>query len=307
MAKQERPPRLTVLLVTYEQEDYVAEALNSVMDQDVEGPVEIVVADDASTDGTLEIVSSYQGRDPRFRFRVLDHSINQGITRNYQRAFAACETEYVAVLEGDDYWISPEKLSRQVSFLERHPECPMCAVNYLVYEEPLGRFTPRTDQRSGVRLLTARDQIADNLASNFSTSMYRLSELRRLPPSLFETTSYDWIVNICVARQGPIGFIEEPMSVYRLHPGGAWTGSSRLEQLQAQLDVLADYDAVTEGDFHDEFATLRTRLEETIAGLGEADGPVGAPPPATGTAWRTIKKGLDRLTGANGRDTGSSR
>ena len=182
--------RLSVLLVTFNQERYVEEALRSLLGQSVDGTIQVVVADDGSTDRTLDIIEEYEGRDARFHFTFLDHRSNRGITKNYQRGFAACEGEYVAILEGDDYWISPHKLRRQAEFLDAHWECDMCAVNYFVYREERAEFTPRTTVGRGYRYLSARDQIAENLASNFSTCMYRRRALEALPTALFETTSY---------------------------------------------------------------------------------------------------------------------
>jgi len=109
-------PKLTVLLVTYNHECYIDQALESLFRQDFSGHIELVVADDASNDATLARIRRHEGRDDRFVFKYLGADTNVGITRNYQRGFAACNSEFVAVLEGDDHWCSPHKLSRQVAF-----------------------------------------------------------------------------------------------------------------------------------------------------------------------------------------------
>jgi glycosyltransferase involved in cell wall biosynthesis len=256
---------LSVLLVTYNQERYVDDALRSLFAQRIDGPIQLVVADDGSTDRTRDIIAGYEGTDDRFQFVYLDHGDNKGITKNYERGFAACTGLFVAVLEGDDYWVSPLKLARQLEFLDLHWECDLCAVNYFIYREEQAEFAPRAAVGQGFRHLTARDQIAANLASNFSTCMYRRSALRDLPAGLFDTTSYDWIVNICVARRSLIGFLEEPMSVYRLHNGGVWTQASLVRQLQSQLDLIPAYDALTDRLFTREFAVLARRLRRRLA------------------------------------------
>jgi glycosyltransferase involved in cell wall biosynthesis len=234
---------------------------------------------------------------------VLDTPSNLGITRNYQRAFASCTTDYVAVLEGDDYWSSPQKLRRQREFLDQQPQCPMCAVNFMVYEEAIGRFTPRTAPGPGTRMLSAADQIADNVAANFSTFMCRLSALRALPPRLFEITAYDWIISICLARMGPIGFIEEPMSVYRLHPGGVWTGATILDQLKTQLDIIPGYDALTDRTLHDEFSALAARLQTAIAACEGAEVAPSRDRPDEDT-WAAVKTRVRRLVRARPQDDG---
>jgi len=280
--------RLSVLLVTYNQERYIGQALRSLFGQIIDGPVEVIVADDASSDRTLDIIADHEGRDPRFRFTYLDHSANLGITRNYERGFAACTGEYVAVLEGDDYWVSPRKLQRQYDFLEAHWECDLCAVNYFIYEEERAEFTPRITPGDGHRFLGARNQIAENLASNFSTCMYRREALEALPAGLFDATSYDWIVNICIARTSLIGFLEEPMSVYRLHAGGVWTRTSYPDQLRAQLDAIPAYDALTDHVYHSEFGTLANRLRTTIAASHNGSAEGAAPTPQQPAPRRLI-------------------
>ena len=290
----ERYFRLSVLLVTFNQETYVRQALDTLLGQVIDGPIEVVVADDGSTDRTFDIIAEYEGRDPRFRFRYLDHAANVGITRNYQRGFAACAGQYVAVLEGDDYWISPEKLERQCAFLDSHWECDLCAVNYLTYEEDRAHFAARTTVGSGHRLLSARDQIADNLASNFSTCMYRKAALDALPPALFETKSYDWIVNICVARRSLIGFINEPMSVYRLHAGGVWTQTPHDDQVRSQLDLVPTYDALTEHIFSSEFRALTERLLSDLA-VHSHEATANGATPRTEALGRLIGRAPDGL------------
>lgn len=265
MPSPEKNYRLSVLLVTYNHERYIHQALQMLLKQQVDASVELVVADDQSSDATLEIIREYENKDARFHFKYLDSTTNLGVTRNYERAFAACTGTYVAVLEGDDYWVCPTKLKRQIDFLEAHWECDLCSVNYFVYVEDRSQFTARTAIGTGYRLVSARELIADNIVGNFSTCMYRKSALDALPHDLFRLKSYDWIVNICIARQSLIGFLEEPMSVYRLHSSGAWTQTSHIEKLQFQFDVIPAYDALTDFVFHEDFEKLANRLKHMIA------------------------------------------
>lgn len=256
--------KISILLVTYNHENHIHQALDALFGQVIEGPIELIVADDASSDGTVDIIKKYVEKDDRFTFKYLDNSKNLGITRNYERGFSACSGRYVAVLEGDDYWISPFKLQRQMDFLDAHWESDLCSVNYFVYEENLSHFYPRTTIGNGHRLIGARDLIADNLVGNFSTCMYRKSALEALPKELFDICSYDWIVNICVARNSMIGFLEEPMSVYRLHSNGVWSQTPHVEKLKSQLDMIPAYDALTGQVYHSEFEILSNRLQHMI-------------------------------------------
>jgi len=258
---------ISILLVTYNHENHIRQALDSLLGQLIEGPIELIVADDASSDNTLAIIRGYEGRDERFTFKYLDNTKNLGITKNYQRGFSACSGEYVAVLEGDDYWVSPLKLQRQTQILDTHWEAGLCSVNYFVYDERHSNFYPRTTIGNGHRLISSRDLIADNLVGNFSTCMYRKTALNALPSELFDIRSYDWIVNICVAETGMIAFLEEPMSVYRLHADGVWSQTSHLEQLKAQLEMIPPYDKLTHHTYHSEFELLSNRIKSDISNI----------------------------------------
>lgn len=258
-------PRLTVLLTTFNHADYVRRSVESILGQRMDEAFDIIVADDGSSDDTVQTLRGYAEANPHIGFTFLDASSNLGVTRNYQRAFAACRSEYVAIMEGDDYWCSPHKLARQLEFLDAHWECDVCGVNYYVFHEAACRFTLREPKTAGHTVYTARDLIADNIVSNFSTCMYRRSALVRLPDRFFDIRSYDWAANICVGRYSLIGFLREPMSVYRVHTGGAWNRLSDTERLESQLALIPEYDALTDGVFHSEFRALAGRLKRAIA------------------------------------------
>lgn len=270
---------ISVLLVSYNHEKHIRQALDALFKQVFDGPIELVVADDKSSDSTLSIIKEYEDVDSRFSFKYLDYSENLGITKNYERGLQACTFEYVAVLEGDDYWTSPRKLQRQADFLAEHWESDVCSVNYYVFQEDSAELSPRVPASTGHRFISARELIADNTVGNFSTCMYRRSALVRLPEGLFDIKSYDWITNIVLARNSLIGFLEEPMSVYRLHGGGVWTQTPHVDKLKAQLEVLPAYDAITDHVFHEDFERLSNHLRHaiTVSQFGHVAESVGQP------------------------------
>lgn len=260
-------PTISIVLITYNHEKYIDKALDGLFFQAISGWIEVVVADDFSKDNTLAKIKSRAQSQDRFDFVFLESSENVGITKNYQRAFAACKGQYVAVLEGDDYWISPKKLENQVNYLEEHLEVGLCSSNYYVFNQHECRFTTRCPTDGGVKTIGARDLIFDNIVGNFSTCMYRGAELQSLPPAIFELKAYDWIVNICIAKNSLIAFLPQPLSIYRVHSGGEWSKSTHIDKLKLQLSLLFDYDRVSGGVFHDEFLELSSRLQQSIAVL----------------------------------------
>jgi glycosyltransferase involved in cell wall biosynthesis len=271
-------PRLTVLIVTYNHEAYIRQAVESVLMQKLSERYQVIVADDGSTDKTRTIIDEiFSGslRAPPVRF--LDSAVNRGITENYRRSFAACDTEYVAIIEGDDYWIHPGKLAAQIAFLDKHLECAAVSANYFVYDENACRFTARATINTEFSYIDARGLINDNLIGNFSTCMYRLAALKAIPDALYLGTAYDWGVNICVARNALLGFLHTPFSVYRIHDRGTWNGLRQNERLAAHLEVVDHYNKATDFVFDTEFKALARRLNRSLLEAG-GDRPGGDRP-----------------------------
>ena len=130
-------PRVSVLLVTYNHAAFIDRALASIASQHFDGPLEVVVADDASDDDTVARIVQW-AEQTDFDVRVLPEQPRLGITQNYYRGFAACRGAYIAVLEGDDEWISEDKLALQVQLLEEHPDLSMTATRILLYDDLTG-------------------------------------------------------------------------------------------------------------------------------------------------------------------------
>jgi glycosyltransferase involved in cell wall biosynthesis len=255
-------PKASVLVVTYNHERYVRQALDSVLGQDAGFTVEVVIADDGSTDSTVARIREHPAAAD---IRLLPSDRNLGMTRNYQRGFAACRGEYVAVLEGDDVWISPGKLRTSVGFLDRRRECPLCFHRLLLYDERTGCFTVRPPPEATQRpYFAARDLARDNFIGNFSACVYRRDAIRRLDPALYGLDVSDWMFNIAMARQGCIGYVPEIMSVYRLHPGGTWSSQTPEEQWQHLVPLLHAYDEHLGFAFSAEFAAFQRAFVTAI-------------------------------------------
>ena len=95
--------KLSILLISYNQSEFVEEAIDSILNQNIPFDYELIIADDSSTDGTLELISNKLS-GTLIKYFVLTSKLNLGISKNYQRGFKACKGEYIAILEGDDYW-----------------------------------------------------------------------------------------------------------------------------------------------------------------------------------------------------------
>jgi len=115
-------PLVSVCIISYQQAPYIGRAIEGALAQKTTFPFEIVIGDDASTDGTCRVAQRYQ-RDYPDKIRVLTSERNRGKHWNYQRTERACRGTYLAYCDADDYWHHPGKLQLQADYLEAHPEC----------------------------------------------------------------------------------------------------------------------------------------------------------------------------------------
>ena len=105
-----QPPLVSILFITYNHAAYIRQALDGILMQQVPFELEIVVANDASTDETTAIIAEYVARMPHL-YQVLAYDVNLGVNRNVDRGLGACRGRYVALIEGDDYWTDRKKLA----------------------------------------------------------------------------------------------------------------------------------------------------------------------------------------------------
>src|SRR5437762_2202436 len=216
--------KLSVLVIVYNQARYVIQAIDSILMQEVDFDYEVVIGEDASTDGTREIVLDFEKRYPD-RIRVLlrdqagaeaDRAAGLGGKTNFIQSLKACRGEYIALLDGDDYWTDPGKLQRQVDFLDNHPDFAISCHNARMFyedgsKEPTNLIPP--DQKE-VSML--EDLLLANIIPTCST-VFRRELFGEFPDWFYTLKLGDWPLHILNAQHGKIGYINEVMASYRLH------------------------------------------------------------------------------------------
>ena len=268
------PPRVSILVITYNQEHLISQAINSILSQEVNFAYEIVIGEDASTDRTREIVVELGSQYPD-KIRVLlrdpeeadrDRRIGLAGKINYLTTLRECRGEYIAHLDGDDYFTSPHKLQRQVDFLDAHPECAICFHNVAaIYEN--GNAGPETLCSPEQKPIT---DIEELLWGNFIPAcsiMFRREPLLEIPDWFLTVKMGDWPLNILKAQQGKIGYIDEVMAAYRVHAAGVWTLRKRSHQILTSIRVLDNIDRDSAFKYHATIRGAKTRILFELAEL----------------------------------------
>jgi glycosyltransferase involved in cell wall biosynthesis len=228
-------PKVSVFMLTYNHEAWIASAIDSALAQVAPFPVEIVVADDCSNDGTRAIVREYAQRHPE-TIRTFLPERNLGVAGIWLQAARRCRGEYVAILEGDDYWTSPGKLARQAALLDSHRDWVSCFHGATLFDES-GRFPARPATPAFERHEFDLDEVLRACFIPFLTVMFRREALAAVPEWIFTYAWFDWLFHIHCARQGKIGHFEEDLAAYRVHEGGNWSARDRSSQIEEDIRV----------------------------------------------------------------------
>jgi glycosyltransferase involved in cell wall biosynthesis len=215
-------PKVSVCVVTYNQEHYIRECLQSIVDQKTNFDFEIIVGDDCSTDGTRTIVREFVERYPWLVTSIF-HGKNIGCQGNYLSVHNKALGRYIAHLDGDDYAL-PGKLQKQSDFLDRHPECNIVWHRVLVKNGKTGEVRP---DLLNVKLFpqggfTRSDIIRHIAIASHSSKMYRSAN------RAFDIPDFpllDWLVNIEQVQEGRACYVgDEILGVYRSGVGIASAG-----------------------------------------------------------------------------------
>jgi len=256
---------VSVLLVTYNHERFIERALSSIAMQRLDAPFEVVVSDDSSSDATLALVSAW-AETVDIPVRILPAQPRLGITLNYARGFASCRGRYVAVLEGDDEWLTIDKLQLQVDLLESDPALTMAASRILVYDDATGASAaePMLALDAMTATVTSDELAAYNWFATFSCCMFRAEILERLDPAIFETTAYDWLINMAVTVHGPAGFVPVVATLYRIHSTGTWSSTTELNRTDQIRRVIPRYVELLGGEAGRELTRLLHALDALL-------------------------------------------
>lgn len=229
---------VSIFLLTYNQEQFIAQTINSILMQKANFNFQIVIGEDCSADGTRSICKTFAEKYSN-KIKLLPAlEKNIGLIANYMRTIKACEGKYIAICDGDDYWIDENKLQKQVSFLEDNP-------NYsIVYSKLKKLFPDGTFKESVQRKFKQAGDFDDLVFENVIPSVTVLFRNRQnisVVPTWITNFPYgDWPTYLWILKDGgKIHFMDEITAVYRMHIGvSAQVRKSSSNTLLVNLGIL---------------------------------------------------------------------
>lgn len=225
-------PVVSVCVSTYQHGPYIRECLDSILAQEVSGPIEIIVGEDGSSDATRDICVEYARRRPDvIRLFLRDRGTSQypaglGTQRhmNLHWVHMSARAPYIALCEGDDYWIDPDKIELQRQHLDAHPELVMHGHRALIVDVHGNRMREWPNPQREV--LKARDVISRGGGICATNSlMFRTSLLKNPPDWYYLFPVSDTALATLAVVHGGIGFDNRILAAYRSDVPGSWTQS----------------------------------------------------------------------------------
>lgn len=266
-----KAPVVSVLMLAYNHGPYLVQAVEGVLAQQTDFKIELLIGEDFSTDNTREIAFRYQSQNSNL-IRVITADGNVGVQRNWQRLVLAGRGEFLAHLDGDDYWL-PDKLAPQITFLRQHLGCAAIYTNAMTVDETgrrIGLFNDVGEKQFSLAAMLRRGNFL-----NTSSMVFRAT-LRHVLLELNEPF-IDYRIHLRLARHGFLSQLSEPLTVYRVNATGAMTSTPASNDLVRKLYWEAIMDVPRELVTDDDFAhgvtdflrrvvsrALRTRRWELI-------------------------------------------
>lgn len=205
---------LSVAIITYKQEDFISQTLDSILSQEHKFPYEIVIGEDCSPDGTKAVIEKYAAKYPDI-IKPIYNNPNLGLIKNYFNVISHCSGKYIMECAGDDYWL-PGKVQSQIAYMEAHPEVGMCYGQAKNYDETTHAMT---DSIVGVKC-EAYEQIFLGNSIPALTVCFRNDLIKKYMADV-NPVEKNWRMEdlpewLWFSKESKIVFLEQQFGVYRM-------------------------------------------------------------------------------------------
>lgn len=258
---------VTIYCSAYNHEHFIKDALEGIIIQNASFNYRAIVHDDASQDKTPQLIQEYELMYPS-KITGIYQEVNQysqGIDIFHEHFLPHVNSKYIAICEGDDYWVDPNKLASQVEYMEKWEDCSLCVCAARFVDEHNKEVT--YPQTKGDRDFSTREIIAAGGGGLFHTCSYlfRTELVRSYPKFLSAHGFMDYPLAIYLSLLGRVHYLDKTMVVHRANVPGSWTRGVRgdpmklsrhYEELNKMLTEVSEY---TSGEYDDVIAPLIER------------------------------------------------
>jgi glycosyltransferase involved in cell wall biosynthesis len=298
-------PTVDVCMLTYNHAAFVQQAIESVLAQQTNFLVRLVIGDDGSTDETRALIAAYAQRQPE-RFKLLFHERNVGIIPNFAQVLESCEAPFIAILDGDDYWTDSHKLQQQIDFLRAHAEFSVSAHDAEMFWQdgktpptPFSATKPALQQ--GHQVFNHADVVRHGWFLPTASLVFRRTLIQELPAWFRTVFSGDYSLLLLLSEAGKVHYTPQLMARYRIHSRGAsfitaHNETQVLAKMIGENQAFRDHFSPSHrAHFTDLIGTLQFRLGTGLLKQGRYGGLAQHWRAAISTDSRLFTRNLTRL------------
>lgn len=230
-------PTLSVFMLAYNHEPYIAQAIQSILDQRTTLDFELVIGEDCSTDRTRAIILEFKAKYPE-KIRVIENTTNVGMHENFLRTLFSCRGKYLCICEGDDYWNNPDKLNLQYRFLEANPAYVLVCGNHTRYIQNTGQFERGNPAAEPDHDIAFEKLIRFNCITTATIMFRNVLKREDFAPDFFSIISCDWYLYMKLLNHGKIRYVNHNLAVYRINEGSINGRTNRLTIAKKEMDFM---------------------------------------------------------------------
>jgi glycosyltransferase involved in cell wall biosynthesis len=259
-------PLVSVAMITYGHEAYLKQAIESVLMQECDFEVELILANDCSPDNTDSIVEKILHTHPKAHWiKYTKHQPNKGIALNFAWTLANGNGKYIAICEGDDYWTDSKKLQKQIDFLENHKEYSMACNSSSEIDENGKEYKVAKRNEDIINLALV---LKEGWFIRTASIIFRKEAIKNGFPDFFFTAySTDYILQVMILKTGLCKYFPEVMSAYRNHQGGISQANKKkqIERWITKLELLENINNFTKNEYQQQINCHQISIKKTIS------------------------------------------
>lgn len=269
--------KISVHMISYNHEKFIASAIDSVINQKLNVPFELVISDDCSKDATFQIIKEYESKYPEI-ISVIERKNNMGSMNNFLDTFKHCRGEYIAICEGDDYWTNEHKLQEQYDLLENNRDVNLCFHAYQEFNETTKQFTSISLNPNALlkHYSTSEVILGDGSMMATCSLFFRREVVENLPDWLNLAPVGDYFIQILGSLNGGALFLNKSYAVYRIGQSSSWSSNiksadailSWFKRISTTLESLNTY---THSQFCNEIDIIKSKYSMIILANSNID------------------------------------